>query len=159
MFSALRQGSVVYILEKGENPVLKVGQVVSITQPNYSSNFLMNGSTIDINVKVNNQNMDFKNVPSSQSVANYNNAIITETKELMSNEGDNMLQNSKSIVDSVTYHNNIITSCENILKDLNPRFAKEKERDEDINNLKDKMEGIESKMDKILTILSKEGTK
>ena len=159
MFSALRQGSVVYILEKGENPVLKVGQVVSITQPNYSSNFLMNGSTIDINVKVNNQNMDFKNVPSSQSVANYNNAIITETKELMSNEVDNMLQSSRSIVDSVTYHNNIITSCEGILKELNPRFAKEKERDEDINNLKDKMGGIESKMDKILVLLQKDGNK
>ena len=159
MFSALRQGSVVYILEKGENPVLKVGQVVSITQPNYSSNFLMNGSTIDINVKVNNQNMDFKNVPSSQSVANYNNAVITETKELMSNEVDNMLQSSRSIVDSVTYHNNIITSCESILKELNPRFAKEKERDEDINNLKDKIGGIESKMYKILTLLSKEETK
>lgn len=159
MFSALRQGSVVYILEKGENPVLKVGQVVSITQPNYSSNFLMNGSTIDINVKVNNQNMDFKNVPSSQSVANYNNAIITETKELMSNEVDNMLQSSRSIVDSVAYHNNIITSCENILKELNPRFAKEKERDEDINNLKDKMGGIESKMDKILSLLQKDGNK
>ena len=159
MFSALRQGSVVYILEKGENPVLKVGQVVSITQPNYSNNFLMNGSTIDINIKVNDQNMDFKNVPSSQSVANYNNVVITETKELMSNEVDNMLQNSKSIVDSVTYHNNIITSCENILKDLNPRFAKEKERDEDINNLKDKMGGIESKMDKILVLLQKDGNK
>lgn len=159
MFSALRQGSVVYILEKGENPVLKVGQVVSITQPNYSSNFLMNGSTIDINVKVNNQNMDFKNVPSSQSIANYNNAVITETKELMSNEVDNMLQSSRSIVDSVTYHNNIITSCESILKELNPRFAKEKERDEDINNLKDKMGGIESKMDKILSLLQKDGNK
>lgn len=159
MFSALRQGSVVYILEKGENPVLKVGQVVSITQPNYSSNFLMNGSTIDINVKVNNQNMDFKNVPSSQSIANYNNAVITETKELMSNEVDNMLQSSRSIVDSVTYHNNIITSCESILKELNPRFAKEKERDEDINNLKDKMGGIESKMDKILVLLQKDGNK
>lgn len=159
MFSALRQGSVVYILEKGENPVLKVGQVVSITQPNYSSNFLMNGSTIDINVKVNNQNMDFKNVPSSQSVANYNNAIIAETKELMSNEVDNMLQSSRSIVDSVAYHNNIITSCESILKELNPRFAKEKERDEDINNLKDKMGGIESKMDKILSLLQKDGNK
>lgn len=159
MFSALRQGSVVYILEKGENPVLKIGQVVSITQPNYSSNFLMNGSTIDINVKVNNQNMDFKNVPSSQSIANYNNAVITETKELMSNEVDNMLQSSRSIVDSVTYHNNIITSCESILKELNPRFAKEKERDEDINNLKDKMGGIESKMDKILSLLQKDGNK
>ena len=159
MFSALRQGSVVYILEKGENPVLKVGQVVSITQPNYSSNFLMNGTTVDINVKVNNQNMDFKNVPSSQSVANYNNAVITETKELMSNEVDNMLQSSRSIVDSVAYHNNIITSCESILKELNPRFAKEKERDEDINNLKDKMGGIESKMDKILSLLQKDGNK
>lgn len=159
MFSALRQGSVVYILEKGENPVLKVGQVVSITQPNYGSNFLMNGSTIDINVKINNQNMDFKNVPSSQSVANYNNAVITETKELMSNEVDNMLQSSRSIVDSVAYHNNIITSCESILKELNPRFAKEKERDEDINNLKDKMGGIESKMDKILGLLQKDGNK
>lgn len=159
MFSALRQGSVVYILEKGENPVLKVGQVVSITQPNYSSNFLMNGTTVDINVKVNNQNMDFKNVPASQSVVNYNNAVITETKELMSNEVDNMLQSSRSIVDSVTYHNNIITSCESILKELNPRFAKEKERDEDINNLKDKMGGIESKMDKILVLLQKDGNK
>lgn len=159
MFSALRQDSVVYILEKGENPVLKVGQVVSITQPNYSSNFLMNGATIDINVKVNNQNMDFKNVPASQSVVNYNNAVITETKELMSNEVDNMLQSSRSIVDSVAYHNNIITSCESILKELNPRFAKEKERDEDINNLKDKMGGIESKMDKILGLLQKDGNK
>lgn len=159
MFSALRQGSVIYILEKGENPSLKVGQVVSITQPSYSNNFLMNGSTIDISVKVGEQNMDFKNVPSSQSVTNYNNVIITETKELMSSEVDNMLQSSKSIVDSVAYHNNVISSCENILKDLNPRFAKEKERDEDISNLKNKIGGIESKMDKILTLLSKEGTK
>lgn len=159
MFSALRQGSVIYILEKGENPTLKIGQVVSITQPSYSNNFLVNGSTIDINVKVGDQNMDFKNVPSSQSTVTYNNAIITETKELMSNEVDNMLQSSKSIVDSVTYHTNVISSCENILKELNPRFAKEKERDEDISNLKDKMGGIESKMDQILTLLSKEKTK
>ena len=159
MFSALRQGSIIYILEKGENPVLKIGQVVSITQPSYSNNFLMNGSTIDINVKVGDQNMDFKNVPSSQSVANYNNVVITETKELMSTEVDNMLQSSKSIVDSVTYHNNVIASCESILKDLNPRFAREKERDEDISNLKNKIGGIESKMDKILTLLSKEETK
>ena len=159
MFSALRQGSVLYILEKGENPSLKIGQVVSITQPNYNSNFLMGGSTIDINVKVGDQNMDFKNVPSSQSVTSYNNAIITETKELMSNEVDNMLQSSKNVIDSVSYHENVIQSCEQILKSLNPRFAKEKERDEDIVNLKSKIGGIESKMDKILTLLEKENIK
>ena len=90
MFSALRQGSVLYILEKGENPTLKVGQVASITQPNYNNNFLMNGSTVDISVKVGNETMDFRNVPGAQSVTSYNNAVITETKELMSNEVDNM---------------------------------------------------------------------
>lgn len=155
MFSALRQGSVLYILEKGENPTLKIGQVTSVTQPNYNNNFLMNGSTIDISVKAGNETMDFKNVPGSQSVTSYNNAIITETKELMSNEVDNMLQSSKNIVDSVSYHTNVISSCENILKELNPRFAKEKERDEDISNLKTKIGGIETKMDKILTLLTK----
>ena len=159
MFSALRQGSVIYILEKGENPNLKIGQVISVTQPNYNNSFLVGGSNVDISVKVGNETMDFKNVPASQSVTSYNSAIITETKELMSNEIDNMLQNSKSVVDSVTYHQNIIASCENILKDLNPRFAREKERDEDISNLKNKIGGIETKMDKILTLLSKEETK
>lgn len=103
--------------------------------------------------------MDFKNVPSSQSVTSYNNAIITETKELMSNEVDNMLQSSKNVIDSVSYHENVIQSCEQILKSLNPRFAKEKERDEDIVNLKSKIGGIESKMDKILTLLEKENIK
>lgn len=155
MFSALRQGSVLYILETGQNPTLKVGQVTSITQPNYNNNFLMNGSTMNISVKVGNEIMDFKDVPSQLSVANYGNAIITETKELMSNEVDNMLQNSRSIVDSVPYHNNVISACEGILKDLNPRFAKEKERDEDISNLKTKIGGIETKMDKILTLLTR----
>jgi hypothetical protein len=80
--------------------------------------------------------------------------IIAETKELMSNEVDSMLQNSKNIVDSIPYHNNVISSCEEILKELNPRFAKEKERDEDISNLKDKIGGLENKMDKLISILS-----
>ena len=155
MFSALRQGGILYILEKGKEPALKIGQVMSITQPNYNSNFLSGGSTIDINVKVGEQTMDFKNVPSSQSITTYNNVVITETKELTSNEVHNMLQSSKNIIDSVPYHNSVIKSCEEILKDLNPRFAKEKERDEDISNLKTRIGGIESKMDQVLTLLSK----
>lgn len=156
MFSALRQGSIIYILETGEQPKLKIGEVLGCTQPNFGNNFLGNNGTLTINAKAGDQTFDFKNVPSQQSVATYNNAIIAETKELMSNEVDNMLQRSKNILDNVDYHKNVIASCEEILKDLNPKFAKEKERDEDINKLKDKIGGIESKMDQLLTILQKE---
>lgn len=73
----------------------------------------------------------------------------------MSKEVEDMLQNSKNIVNSIEYHNNVIKSCEQILKDLNPRFAKEQERDQDISNLKSKIGDIESKMDKVLTLLQK----
>jgi hypothetical protein len=77
----------------------------------------------------------------------------------MSNEVDNMLSNSKNIIDSIPYHNSVVKSCEEILKELNPRFAKEKERDEDINNLKSKIGGLENKMDKLISILSKDEIK
>lgn len=155
MFSALRQGSIVYIVEKGENAKLKIGTVINVTQPTYNSNFLMN-QPINISTQVNDSNMDFKNLPGNQGIATYNNVIISESKELMSNEINNELQRSRSIVDSASYHTNAAKAYESILKELNPQYAKEKERDEDINNLKDKMIGIESKMDQILTILAKE---
>lgn len=157
MFSALRQGSILYILEKGDHPTLKMGQVVSVSQPTYNNNFL--ATPININVKVGDQNTDFQNVNGALSVTSYNNVTIAETKELMSNEVENMLQNSKNIIESVPYHNGVIESCEEILKDLNPRFAKEKERDEDISNLKNKIGGLENKMDTLISILSKEKDK
>ena len=159
MFSALRQGSILYILEKGEKLSYKTGQVISVTYPTLNNNYIGNGSTVDINVKVGSETMDFKNAPSSQSTASYTNVFIAETKELISSEVDNILQNSRSVIDSVPYHTNLAQSCEEILTILNPRFAKEKERDEDISNLKNQIGGIESKMDKILTLLSKDGTK
>ena len=33
MFSGLRTNSIFYVLEKGEEPTLKIGQVVSVSNP------------------------------------------------------------------------------------------------------------------------------
>ena len=149
MFSALRQGSTLYILEKGEKPILKTGQVIGVAYPN--NNFLAN--TVNITVKVGDMTKELTDVPASLSSAQQSDLLIAETKELMSNEVDALVQNSRSIIDSVPYHQSLVESCEEILKGLNPRFAKEKERDEDINGLKNKMGDMESKVDKILTLL------
>jgi len=73
--------------------------------------------------------LDFKNIPSSQSIAYYNDVIITETKEQMLSEVENLLQSSKNILESIDKHKVIVESCEEILKSLNPQFAKEHERD------------------------------
>lgn len=151
MFSALRQGSTLYILEKGERPSLKTGQVIGVSFPN--NNFLTNNATVNITVKVGEATKELTDVPSSLSVAQQSDLVIAETKELMSMEVDNLVQSSRNIIDSVPYHQNLVESCEEILKGLNPRFAKEKERDEDINGLKKKMSEMGTKMDKILTML------
>lgn len=151
MFSSLHQGSTIYILEKSSTPTLKVGQILNVSQPLYN-NF---NTAIDLNVKVGDETLSFKSVPGTLQVVNYNDAIITETRELMVSELETMLQNSRAIIESMDSHNSIINSCEQILRQLNPKYAKQQELDEDIHNLKSKISGIEEKMDTILTLLNK----
>jgi peptidoglycan hydrolase CwlO-like protein len=54
-----------------------------------------------------------------------------------------MLENSKSIVANVEQHKSNISACEKILKELNPIYAKEQERDEAIDNISGRMDRIE----------------
>lgn len=44
--------------------------------------------------------------------------------------------------------------AESILKSIDTNYAKDKARDEEIASLKDKVSGVESKLDKILDIVS-----
>jgi len=60
----------------------------------------------------------------------------------MIQEVDSMLQNSKNIVDSIDKHKTNITSCEKILKELNPVYARESERDDAIDDLTNKVNDI-----------------
>lgn len=154
MFSALRKGSSVYVLLKDNIPTLLKGTVESTTYPTYNTNYY-NGQTMDINIKTDDDNMEFKNIVPTLSVVDYKNAILSETRELLIPEVENMLQNSKSIVENVGYHKKVVEECEKMLKDLSPKYAKEIQHDEDINNLKSEIGGIKSKMDTIIQMLSK----
>lgn len=154
MFSSLRQGSVIYVLEKGDNHSLKIGQVVSVSTPT-TNNYLLNSTTLDIIAKVGTEQMEFRGVPSAQNTATINNVFIAETKELMSNEVENVRQNAISIVESKPYYEKVAEDCEQILKEINPQFAKDKERDERLSNLEDKFDSFESKLDKIFELVKK----
>ena len=159
MFSALRQGNLFYILEKGDSPKLRMGYVQSIStpQPKYNGNYqpFNMESTVDITVKVGDEQQEFKQVPSTLSIANFGSVVISETKEAMNQEVDSMLKSSKQIIESIPYHEKTIIACEEILKELNPQFAKQKVQEEKINNLETKVGGIETKLDDICSMLSK----
>ena len=161
MFSALRSGSPFYILEKANEPKLKIGSVVSVSQPTpkYSNSFVPNQQfgdmVFDIVVKVADEEFKFEKLPSNLSIANFGQSgvVVSESKEAMNTEVEGMLRASKQILDSIPYHEKVLSECDVILRELNPQFAKEKEQEEKIASLELKVGGMEGKLDQITNML------
>lgn len=161
MFSALNQGSLIYILDKTDQPKLKIGQITSISQPkiDYSQQYggFNNPSSIDLKVTIDGTVYEYNSIPSNNSLVTYNNGKITlsETKQGLQSEVESILQNSKQIVEKIDVYKQNIVDCENILKQLNPQFAKDKERDERLNSLEERFGGVEDRLDKIINLINK----
>ena len=158
MFSTLRQNSPIYVLDKKDSPVLKKG-IIETVSPQRSRTGSFYGQPmdmiVDIRVNIDGTSQEFKNIPASLSIANDGNIVISETKEAMSTEVDSMLSISKQILESVNYHQEVIEKCEQILKDLNPQFAKDKLQEEKINSLESRIGGVENTLGDIKDMLSK----
>ena len=158
MFSTLRQNSPIYILDKKGSPVLKKGIIESVSQQRSRTGTFYGqplDMVVDIVVNVDGTKEEFKNIPASLGIANDGNLVISESKEAMSTEVDSMLSISKQILESIDYHKDVIDKCEQILKDLNPQFAKDKLQEEKINSLEERIGGVENTLGDIKNMLSK----
>lgn len=67
MFQGLRRNSLLYVLDKGENPNLRIGQVISTSNPQTKYPTFNNGFTpqpmetvVDVKVKLGDEEVDFK---------------------------------------------------------------------------------------------------
>lgn len=161
MFSGLRQGNLFYILEKGDDLSLKIGQVVSVSNPQPKYNQYPTTPTfgqpemfVDVKVKVGEDAIDFKQLSANLNIANSGNVVVSDSKEAMSAEVESLLRNSKQIIESIPYHEKVISACDTMLRELNPQFAKEKEQEEKIGMLEEKMGGIESTLNQMMGLLS-----
>lgn len=157
MFQGLRTNSLFYVLDKGESPNLRIGQVVSVSNPQTKYPTFNNGFTpqpmetvVDVKVKLGDEEVDFKQLPANGQIANDKNLVVSDNKDAMSAEVDAMLRQSKAILESVDYNKRVVESCEGMLQQLNPQIAKEKEQTEKINKLEGKVSGIEGKIDKMM---------
>ena len=163
MFSALNQGSFVYILDKTKGIKFKIGEVIGTANPNqnnYSVNQIPN-QPINLKVKVEDTVYDFNAISSSASLVTYDNGrfIISETKQGLQSEVYAILQNRKNIIENIPQYKNDIVECETVLKDLNPEFAKDKERDERIDSLSTQVTNMQSTLDKIVNLISSNNSK
>ena len=160
MFSTLRKGATIYILDRSADPTVKIGYIENVTMPrpmyptyNPAVSIGTNMQTVvDLTLRVDDDKKEFC-VPSNLSIHTYGDFTLSENKEAMISEVDSLLQNSKDVLDSVDKHKAAISAYEKILGELNPVYAKEQERDSRIDNLTQQMDSMQDVLNRLESLL------
>ena len=164
MFGGVRQNSIFYILEKTDDGLdIKTGQVVNVSnpQPKYNQ---YGGATpsfnsqpemvVDIKVRVGDEDVDFKQLNTSLSIANSGSVIVSDNREAISAEVDGIVAMSKQHIDATPYHERIVKTSDEVKRIINPQFRKEKEQEEKMNMLEDEVTGIKETLGEMMNMLS-----
>lgn len=160
MFSTLRKGATIYILDRTSDPIVKMGYIDNVTVPrpmyptyNPAVSLGTNMQTVvDLTVRVDDEKKEFC-VPSNLSIHTYGDYTLSENKEAMISEVDGLLQNSKDVLESVDKHKAAISAYEKILGELNPVYAKEQERDSRIDSLTQQMDSMQNILSRLESLL------
>lgn len=147
MLTQLKPGNVVYVLDQTDKFNLGTGQIVNVT-PNLTGG-------IDMEVKVNDQNYKFQQVPFNQSVVKNDFVIVSETRDQLLEEVKKLKEESDKVLSNVSYYEKRSKQCEEILRQNNPTYDKELKRDEEISQLKDQMSAMQQSLANIEKLLNK----
>jgi Zn-finger domain-containing protein len=123
MFSNLTQNSILYVLDLNNNPKVLSGPIesVSLPRPKYNTFNPNMEMIVDITATIAGERREFKGVPNT-SIANFGDAafIIAENKDALSSYITSMMQNSKTILNSMEKHKKLVRDYETALSELNP---------------------------------------
>ena len=162
MFSGLRN-NILYILAKTDDGLkVQTAQVVSVSnpQPKYKQfnaatpNFTAQPEMVDVKVKVDNEELEFKQLGANLSIANSGNLIVSDSREAINAEIDGIVAMSRQHIEATPFHEKIIATSDDVKRIINPAFAKEKEQEEKIGMLEEKMSGIEGTLNQMMGLLS-----
>ena len=167
MFSTLRQGSTVYLIEKTRDKLIcKTVQVTSVNNPQFNLGNYNNGQfngTVNITLNDNGNNREFGGLLTNECVVRYNNGstIIAETRDVAIAEVDNIVRNSETALaeETINFHKCMIKDGKEVLASFSPQFAKEQALDKEVKNLHGRVDAMDGKLDKLLAIMSGGGTK
>lgn len=109
---------------------------------------------ITIRAKIDGQEGDFNQLLTTESVHDYGNMLITDSRESLLSEIDKIRMKSQGELDRQKVNEQTVIACEEMSKTLNPEYAKEKERDEAISNLGGRLDSIESMLTKFMERLN-----
>ena len=102
--------------------------------------------------------VDYNNIPANNNSVSYNNGnlIIAESKQTIQSEVEATLQHANYVIEHIEDYKNQVVRCEEVLKELNPQFAKDKARDERIAGIENEVAGMKGDIAKILAAVTKQ---
>ena len=158
MFSNLSQNSILYILDLTSNPKILSGPIerVSIPRPKYNSFNPTLETVVDVIAVINGERREFKGIPNG-AIANFGNDafILAESKEALNSYINAMLQNSRSILESVDKHKKLVMDYEEALQELNPSLKADREKDKAIQDLQGQVKNLQDNIQQLLARLDK----
>ena len=152
MFKDLKNGFQVCLLDKSQKtPVYKIGNVVSVSAPRLDSRPMPPGQipspmmyserVIDLTVECDGQTNTYV-VQENANVASIASLTLACSVEPILNEVRAIHKTSTDIIASVDRHKEVVTKCEDILKELNPAYADSKAQNQRIDKIEAAISGV-----------------
>lgn len=155
MFSDLRKGFQVHVLNTEGVPSYEVGKVVAYSEPKFlqkDGQYMIQQRVIDLTVETKSAT-DTYTVPEMQNVAKSSSVTLaTEIGPIM-NELEAMKRTSREVLESVPMHRQRIESCDKILEEVNPSFRQSKEQDRKIERMDKRIDGISDSLEELKKII------
>lgn len=114
-------------------------------------------TVVDLKTRIDDETKEFV-VPSNLSVHTYGDYTLSENKEAMISEVDSLLQDVTTKIDNIDKYKEDAEVYKKILKDLNPVYAKEQERDEAISDLNARMDDLQDVISRLDSFLRRNET-
>lgn len=153
-FQNLRPNNQIFILHKDAKPYIDKGTVVSVSMPTPKYPVPQQFGqapemVVDITVRVGEQNVTYQKLPAAQDIADFGPTgmqVVSTSRDAMNAEIMAMKQKSIDHINSISYHQELITGYDTILQALNPEYAEKQQQQAEINDLKEQMQVMAKSM-------------
>lgn len=155
MFQSLTPNQKIYILHKSGSPSLETGIVQNVSPPKndpVTSYGQMPTQSVDITVLVNGQTFTYT-LPATGIIGTLrgNGSMeVSMSREAMSNAVSNLKQTSIDVINSVEYHQGVISKCDEIWRFLNPEAIEKEQQKTEINDLKNQVSSLTTNMQQLM---------
>lgn len=156
MFTNLRVNTPFYIFHKDATPYVETGSVMSVTAPMPNVGTTIGQPTfytVDVTVKINDRTTTFQKLPANAEIADFGgngNMVVATSREAMNGELSAMRQRSVEIIKSVPFHENMVSTLDKIIQELNPEEAEKAAQQAELTLLKQQVNAMSQNMESLI---------